>query len=132
MRPMVLTRSSRSVVALVTAVLLLLCQTAFAAQACAHSFAPAIADAASAPCHETPSDAGMPAKQAPAVATGCEAAKAVADPAKLTVFAVTDLPAVLLTYYESAAPTIASVAPQTAQAVCYSPPLSILHCRLLN
>ena len=129
---MVLTRSSRSLVALVTAILLLLCQTAFAAQACAHSLAPATTDTASAPCHEMPSNTGTPAKQAPAVASACDVAKAVADPTKLTVFAVTDLPAILLTYYYGAAPAMASLAPQTAQAVCYSPPLSILHCRLLN
>lgn len=132
MRAMALTRSSRSVVAFATAILLLLCQTAFAAQACVYSFAPATADVVSPPCHEIAGDAAAPAKQLPAAATSCEAAKAVAEPAKVSLIAVTDLPPILLAFAWNAAPAMQSLTSQTPQAVCFSPPLSILHCRLIN
>jgi hypothetical protein len=129
---MLRTRSTRSLVALITALLLLICQTAFATQACAHSFAPAPADSMSAPCHETSAESGTPEKQAPAASTGCAVANALTDVAKVPVFALSDLPAVLVTYLPLPAPLRSTRALQTVQAVCYSPPLSILHCRFLN
>jgi hypothetical protein len=129
---MIRTRSSRSLVALITALLLLMCQTAFAMQACAHSFVPATADTISAPCHETPENSSAPEKQ-PAASASCEVANALPDAAaKVPVVAIGDLPAVAVTYLQLPAPPRSARALQTVQAVCHSPPLSILHCRFLN
>src|SRR5690242_10802728 len=100
MRLMVVRRSSRSFVALLTAVMLLLCQTAFAAQACAHTLTPAQPEGIAAPCHE--SAGGDAGKQAPAASTNCDAATALPDVAKVPVIAVTDLPAVLVAYAAAA------------------------------
>ena len=128
---MVLTRSSRSLVAFVAAVLLLLCQTALAAQACAHTGAPAQTESAAAPCHGAGGESPAPEKQLPAP-TACEAANALPDGAKMPVFALGDLPTMLVAYEQSAVPGTTARGPQTLDAVCHSPPLSILHCRLLN
>jgi hypothetical protein len=128
---MLLARKSRSVVALLTAVLLLLCQTAFAAQACAHQSARAEATAASPPCHEVAESHGSTAPHAPASVASCDLAKASADPAKVQVYAVTDLPPVLTTK-DQVVLGVSSPAQQVVHALCYSPPLSILHCRFLN
>jgi hypothetical protein len=129
MRGMVLTRSSRSFVALVTAILLLLCQTAFAAQACAQTVTPVQPVGIAAPCHESPSDnAG---KRIP-VSTSCEAANALPDSAKMPVLAVTELPTILVAYEPAAVSGTPWHGAQRVEAVCHSPPLSILHCRLLN
>ena len=126
---MVRTRSSRSFVALLTALMLLLCQTAFAAQACAHTLRPAQPEGITAPCHESGgADTG---KQIPATTT-CDAATALPDAAKVPVLAVTDLPAILVAYEPATAIGIQSGGAQRVQAVCHSPPLSILHCRFLN
>jgi hypothetical protein len=129
---MVRNRSTRSLVAFITALLLLMCQTAFATQACAHYVAPAAADTMSEPCHETSAESGTPEKHAPAASTTCAVANAVPDAAKVPVIALFDLPAVAVTYLELAAPARSTRELQTVQAVCYSPPLSILHCRFLN
>jgi hypothetical protein len=130
---MIRTRSSRSLVALITALLLLMCQTAFAMRACAHTFVPATADTMSAPCHETSEGSSAPEKQAPAASASCEVANALPDAAaKVPVVAIGDLPAVAVTYLQLPAPPRSARALQTVQAVCYSPPLSILHCRFLN
>ena len=132
MRGMIRPRSSRSLVALVTAMLLLMCQTAFAAQACTHVFTSAAADAISAPCHETPSESASPERQAPAASTSCEVAKVLPDGSKLPVFALSDLDSVAVAYLDAPPALRTSRALQTVQAVCHSPPLSILHCRFLN
>ena len=129
---MALTRSSRSLVALVTAILLLLCQTAFAAQVCAHTLAPALPEnSAAAPCHEVSGESTTPTQQLPASSV-CEAANALPDAAKVPVFALADLPSIVVAYEPFAARADTTARGQTVQAVCYSPPLSILHCRFLN
>src|SRR5687767_8853457 len=125
-----MTGSRRPTIALVTAILLLLCQTAFAAQACAHGMSAASAESASAPCHETADERGSPAKEAPA-SSACEAATAVPDTVKLPLVAVTDLPS-LPVVYVMRAPHSASQREPASLAVCHSPPLSLLHCRFLN
>jgi hypothetical protein len=130
---MVRTRSSRSLVALITALLLLMCQSAFAMQACVHTFVPATVDTISAPCHETSEAPSAPEKQPAAASASCEVANALPDAAaKVPVFALSDLAAVPVTYLQLPAPPRSARALQTVQAVCYSPPLSILHCRFLN
>ena|SRR5687767_2048354 len=125
---MVLSRVSRSFVASLTALLLLLCQTAFAAQACAHNIAPAQTEGIVAPCHEA-SDAHTGKPHPPAV--GCEATKALPDAAKVPFLALADLPTMLVAY-EQASTRRTRPRIQYVQAVCHSPPLSTLHCRLLN
>ena len=132
MRAMYLPRRARSVVALLTGVLLLLCQTAFAAHLCAHSSAPANTAAVTAPCHESVHDANTGAPIVPLAGSACEKGKAVGDAAKVQVYALADLPAVVVTYSQTAAPIFAAGASEAVQTVCYSPPLSILRCRLLN
>src|SRR5687767_1713469 len=129
---MVLTRRSRSLVASITAVVLLLCQAAFAAQACAHPLAAASTESsAAAPCHDAPAESPTPATQLP-TPTVCATATALPDAAKVPVFALADLPAVAVGYETVETPARAGLGQQTVQAVCYSPPLSILHCRFLN
>jgi hypothetical protein len=132
MRAMIRTRASRSLVALITALLLMVCQTAFAAQACAHNFAPAEVDVTTPPCHGALDNSGSPAKQAPAATSGCEVANALTDAAKVPVFALSDLQTVVVTYLDLPAPRHTSHPIRNVQAVCHSPPLSILHCRFLN
>lgn len=132
MAAMRLTRSSRSTVALLTAILLLLCQTAFAANACAHSPAPASADATTnLPCHGADDSGNAPGDEAPGASGGCGVSKALADSAKIPVFASTDLPAVIIAYPLADAAIVAR-APARVSAVCASPPLTILHCRFIN
>jgi hypothetical protein len=125
---MVLSRSSRSFVASLTAVLLLLCQTAFAAQACAHAVRDAQPESIAAPCHEAASE--NTGNRVPA-ASSCEATKALPDSAKVPVLDLADLPTMLMAYEQAALPGTPSRI-QYVQAVCHSPPLSILHCRFLN
>src|SRR5215208_6483019 len=127
---MICSRRSRSTIALVTAILLFLCQAAFAAQACAHRMSAASVESASAPCHETADSADPPAKQAP-VSSACEAAKAVPDAVKLPVVAVTDFPSLSVVYLMPASDGTSQRDP-AALAVCHSPPLNLLHCRFLN
>lgn len=131
MRAMSLARSSRSVIALVTAFLLLLCQTAFAAQACAQTIMATGASSASAPCHESSgADHGAPAGSA--AVSGCEAGKAVGDGAKVQIIALADLPAVTVNYPDTTPRRALTEVAQVVHSVCHSPPLSILHCRLRN
>ena len=123
-----LNRRPRVLVAWLAALLLVMCQTAFAAQACAADLARSSTTTAVAPCHEAAeADSSIPLR----AASACEATKAVADPAKIPVFGISDIPAVVVAIYEPAAQA-ASLAPQHVHAVCYSPPLTILHCRFLN
>ena len=115
----------RRLIALLTAVLLLLCQTSALAQFCATAAgAESAAAAAPAPCHDDHSGSQ------PAAVSVCEASQALAENAKVPVF---DFPAPVLVI---ALRDIAR-APQTdihaaVHAVCSSPPLTVLHCRFLN
>ena len=124
-----LSRRSRVLVAWLAALVLVMCQTAFAAQACAADLARSSSTPSpAAPCHEAAdADSSVPAR-AP---SGCEAAKVVSDPVKIPVFGISDMPAIIVAIYEPVA-RVTSLAPQHVQAVCYSPPLTILHCRFLN
>jgi hypothetical protein len=125
-----LRRSSRSIVALITAVLLLLCQTAFAAQACGHDFVSTNPSTASVPCHEGMDEGGsMP--HTPAAASACDAPKAVAEAVKVPVFSITDFPALPIAH-ESVAPVTRLSFTPLVRAACHSPPLTLLHCRFLN
>lgn len=126
---MAVSRSPRSFVAVLTAVLLLLCQTAFVAQACAHTIAPAAPESNAAPCHEAAANTASPELPAPSM---CEAAKALPDAGKVHVVALTDLPAISIAYERASAADAVTLAAQAVRPVCHSPPLSILHCRLRN
>jgi hypothetical protein len=128
MNTMRLSRRPRVLVAWLAALLLVMCQTAFAAQACGADLARGNTTSAAPPCHEaTDTDSSVP----PRAASACEATKAVADPVKIPVFGISDMPAVIVAIHEPAA-RVASLAPQHVQAVCYSPHLTVLHCRFLN
>jgi hypothetical protein len=131
MTVMLLTRKSRSIVALLTAALLLLCQTAFAVQACAHQLASAKSPSTSPPCHADAGEAGSTAPN-PSATTACDLGKAVADPAKVAVYAITDLPPIATAEDQGHRETLRSRSGQHVQAVCFSPPLILLHCRFLN
>ena len=128
---MPLHRSSRSIVALLTAVLLLACQVAFAAQACANGARGSAESTAAMPCHDAEGDHGSPRDAAPPAASVCQTNNAVADTVKVPVFALADLPAVAVTYREPV-PSAAVARARPPHVVCSSPPLNILHCRLLN
>ena len=125
-----LSRPSKSIVALITAALLLLCQTAFAAQACAHSVGAQDAPG-SAPCHEPAGDMNH-APVVPAAPSACDAAQAFSGVVHISVFAITDLPALALVQFEQAQPRAVATVARTANTACHPPPLTILHCRFLN
>jgi hypothetical protein len=130
MNAMKLARPTRSVVALVTAIVLVLCQAVSAAQACAYPAQSARAEVS--PCHEghTPDLHGAP--EAPAPHSACDTAKAYSESVKIPVLSIADLPVLAVVYGELPRLSLASDATQAAHAVCYSPPLTLLHCRLLN
>jgi hypothetical protein len=131
MRDMSVRHSSRSAVAFLTALLLLLCQAASAAQACVH--APVASDLAAAPpCHNVGENDHSNTPSSPASASVCDAAKAVGEATKIPVLALAQLPVIAITYSQPPAQAMRSHAPDTIRAVGYSPPLSILHCRFLN
>jgi len=127
MRPMKLSRLSRTIVALGTATLLLLCQTAAFAQACLMS--PTASAAAAMPCHTMSEEAGDVSHQ-PGAPSVCDASKAVAEIAKVTVFALADIPVLVIATHDFVT-RLDSGIPRATQAVCSSPPLAVLHCRFL-
>jgi len=122
-----LTRTNRRGLALLTAVLLLWCQASYAL----HAQAPGAAQAAAAaaPCDHggTAGDSGQGRKSA----GDCEVANAFVQEVRLPVLAPGEVPTA------AAAPLTHCVSPgpQTATAgmhrSCRSPPLTLLHCRLL-
>src|SRR5689334_20946331 len=128
---MSLRRSSRSAVAVLTALLLLLCQTAFAAQACGQTHGASKTPAAM-PCHESAEHHSSQAPSGSDSTSVCAAGKAVGQATKSDLPAALDLPAVVITYVDTATYTGVSQAPQVVHAVCSSPPLTVLHCRFLN
>jgi hypothetical protein len=127
---MSLKRSTRSPLALITALLLLLCQTAFAAQACARSFANAQGDAPPA-CDESAGHAQDHRKSSSTAADVCPSGKAIGAAAKVEVHSLTELPAITVSYSDAIAVVTASATP-AVPAFCHSPPLTVLHCRFLN
>jgi hypothetical protein len=115
-------------VALSTAVLLLLCQTAALAQSCL--MAPATqgkTSAASMPCH-TASEGDT--SHQPSTASMCDASIALAEIAKAGVFPLADIPVLVIATHDFV-PRLYIGIPRASQAVCSSPPLSVLHCRFL-
>ena len=85
------------------------------------------------PCHDAGDVEPMtPAQHAPTAASGCETGKALADTAKVPVPNLMDFPVALVSFGEPRVPALSAGAPVIVQAVCTSPPLRILQCRLLN
>jgi hypothetical protein len=125
-----LKRTARAVVAVITAILLSACQTAFAVHACADG-TPSSLGASPTPCHDIGLDETGPAQKT-AANTDCGAPLAVAEAAHVPTFGITDLPVVAIVRYATAVAAITSPPAETTQAVCSSPPLSVLHCRFLN
>lgn len=134
MWPMKLARSTKSLVALVTAIVLLLCQAASSAQACAHAITAKNTAVEVASCQEGHAAEHYAGSDAPVSQSqsACDNPKVYSDSFKVPVLSISDLPALQVVYLEPAGPALTSVATQVAQAVCYSPPLTLLHCRLLN
>ena len=123
-------QSKRRTTAVLTAVLLLFCQVAFAAQACASHLTAAV-EAAVAPCHHAAeSDGSTPPTGA--ARSGCEAPALASEGVNLPVTLAAALPApphnILVPFAAQTwhPPTLAGL------THCHSPPLTILHCRLLN
>ena len=130
MRPMRLTRTKRGTLAFITAILLLWCQSLYAIQACAELVVSSTAAAAAAPCHHEPSDAGH-GDHGRTNAGECDIAKAFAQEVKLPVLAIADLAAtpVPVRVFADRRGTTPCGPPN---ALGHSPPLNLLHCRLLN
>jgi hypothetical protein len=122
-------RSEKRTVALIAAVLLLLCQVAFAAQACAR-YATAGADAI-ASCHHSAADADS-TEPATVARSSCESPALAAEGVSLPLVAVTAFASVAI------APALAITLPSRERAAlatatpCHPPPLTVLHCRFLN
>src|SRR5262249_1486478 len=112
--------------ALIAALLLALCQLAFAAQACAHALA-AQDPAAVTPCHEMD---GTPAT--PKATTICDAPTAAGADISYPVYAPTDLP--LLSTVALPPDPVAHrlLYGPVHVGACHSPPLTVLHCRFRN
>ena len=129
-------KRTRRGLALLTAVLVFMCQTAAAAAACSHSFA-AAEDVGSAPCHHSmdaagDAIAGETAPAVPAASSNCGAATALSQQVELPIFALTDLPPLALVLFQQPTNKVASVATHVSANPCSSPPLTLLHCRFLN
>ena len=124
-------RSARSAIALLTALLFLLCQTAVAAQARIDAVSgggDGVQDAA--PCHETTGSADAPLAPV-ATSSCCEAPAAFTGDFKPALVALTDLPVLTVPPQDMTLAPPFLIGPDT-QAVCYSPPaLNLLHCRFL-
>jgi hypothetical protein len=121
-------RSEKQTVALIAALLLLLCQVGFAAQACAR-YATAGADA-TASCHDAAADDGS-TEPATVARSSCEAPALAAEGVSFPVVAVTAFAP------NAIAPALAVAPPprqrgEVAATPCHPPPLTVLHCRFLN
>lgn len=125
-----LSRAPRAVIALFTAVLLLLCQAAFALQVC-HGNAARQDISAAGPC-QTGIDEGDFGSHLPKPPETCQVAKAFAEPLKIPVLATVDLPVMAVHYDERAIARQPQYRSHAIQAACHSPPLTLLHCRFLN
>ena len=123
-------RSKRRMIATVTALLLLLCQVAFAAEICAQQVA-AHADAAVAPCHHVHDGEGSTLPPTETSGGGCEAPALTGHAVDPPILAVTALPALLIDAPALASETARAPTARALEVHCRPPPLSILHCRFL-
>ena len=131
-----LSRHRQRGVALLTAVLLLLCQTAFAAAACAHTAAvlASVGEAGALPCHENIAEAATSdsAPNAASAQSACDAPKAVSQLAAFPIIAIGDMPSLLLPKSVLHVVAVHQAAPVHDASPCSSPPFTVLHCRFLN
>ena len=129
-------RRTRRAVALLTAVLLFVCQTAVAAAACAGGIAAAASKPQTTPCHQGVDVADISidetTPQVPAVPSACDAAKVLSQQIELPSIPLADLPSLALPSSQLPWHEVASIAPDSAANPCSSPPLTVLHCRFLN
>jgi hypothetical protein len=122
-------RSSRRTIALVAAMVLLLCQAALAARACAnYTVSPS---AASVPCHQGSGEAD-PLAPPEHTMSACEAPALYAESANPSIAAVTALPALLLAPFVPVTSNTRERDTPAGHAPGRPPPLTILHCRFLN
>jgi hypothetical protein len=125
------TRSSKRTIAVLAAMLLVLCQAAFIAEA--YAAIGAAADAAlGISCHS--SDAThTPSPSGDHVRPGCEAPAMTAEPAGVSFAALAASSAIVISlqalYTSRRAP---SVSQRGQEAHCRPPPFTVLHCRFLN
>jgi hypothetical protein len=124
------TRSSKRAIAVLAAMVLMLCQAAFIAQACAKIGA--AGEVAVSPCHAT-GDTNVPAPAGDHVRPGCEApaltAEAVSVPFGAGIFFVAVSISLQPFHISDGAPSIGLRGQKTH---CRPPPFTILHCRFLN
>ena len=126
---MLLSRSNRRTIALLTAFLLLLCQVAFAAQLCVQQVS-ATAEQGLPTCHHA-ADEGNSTPAPGASGGGCEAPALTAQTVDLPMLAVTAFPALFIAA-EVFSPSLDRLHDAlAADTQCRPPPLAILHCRLL-
>ena len=130
MASMFLSKSAKSLVALITVIALLSCHAAFASQAGKVSTASAALTADIVRCHAAEDDTDT--HRGAALPAPCDSAQAVGDTFKLPQVAITELP-VLLTALEQPWTSIALPPRLTDTGLAgASPPLRLLHCRLRN
>jgi len=126
-------RQRRRGIALLTAVLLFLCQSSYAVEAGASVLwesAPGMGA-----CHESAEHAvtgHSQAPQAPAAHSICDAPKAVSESVQAPLLSIAQLPSLLAPLFALAAVRGASISEPTHANPCRSPPLPVLLCRLLN
>ena len=129
---MTLSRSSRSVVAVLAAIVMLLCQAAALAQACVtNQVERSDVTVAVSPCHGA-SEADSTSGHQPAVPSTCEASQALAQADSVTIYPPADLAPLVVVAVDTASAARGFRSQQQAlHNVCSSPPLAILHCRFL-
>jgi hypothetical protein len=108
---------------------MLLCQTAFAAKACAQGFGAPQAPG-SAPCHEPGGMNGKPV--VPASPSVCDAAQALSEIASVAILSIADLPLLTVVPFKAASAKPAPAPAHARYPACHPPPLTILHCRFLS
>ena len=123
-------RAAKRTVGVVTALLLLLCQTTALAEICLTT--PVQDDAAARatmPCHGSADDANV-LSHLPAAPSVCDASQAIAETANVPVLELPAVPILIIAARDVVTRFDTGIT-RPAHAVCSSPPLTVLHCRFL-
>jgi len=127
---MPLRSSHRRLIALATALIVMLCPLASTAHVYAHSVE-AARMVAMPPCHET-SDGTRDAPPSPEQASLCSATAMMADDVSIALLSITDLPALFVASAPTMSVALLSPYRRTVQTLYHPPPLNVVFCRFLN
>jgi hypothetical protein len=122
-------RSTGRFVACIAGAVLVLCQTAAAAEACMTGAPSSGNSAVEQPCHDSAQKSGQ--DEHSACQTQCLSQRAAPAETKVSVPAATDMPALTVRLDQPLFAAHAAPFPKLLTARADSPPLTILHCRLV-